>query len=65
MINMLFVEQTFRQCKSTSLAETYHHVPGKEKDQVSPMLILECQRETNLCRILFFNNNPHFFFVIP
>ena len=29
---------------------TFDHVPGKEKDQVSPMFISEHQRKTNVCR---------------
>ena len=29
---------------------TFDHVPGKEKDQVSPMFISEHQRKTSMCR---------------
>ena len=57
-LNTPFVEQTSRQCKSTSLPKilatillwggdgevTFDHVPGKEKNQVSPMFISEHQR---------------------
>ena len=28
----------------------FDYMPGKEKDQVSPMLISEHQRKTNVCR---------------
>ena len=31
------------------MEETFDHVPGKEKDQVSPMFISEYERKTNLC----------------
>ena len=44
---------------------TFDHVPGKEKDQVSPMFISEHQRKTSMCRFTevtqFF---CYFFFVI-
>ena len=42
---------------------TFDHVPGKEKDQVSPMFISEHERKTNLCR--FCSLKTPFFFVIP
>ena len=32
---------------------TFDHVPGKEKDQVSPMFISEHQRKTSLCRFWY------------
>ena len=41
---------------------TFDHVPGKEKDQVSPMFISERQRKTSVCR--FSKKPPFFFFVI-
>ena len=34
--------------------ETFDHVPGKEKDQISLMFISEHQRKTNFVQILFF-----------
>ena len=47
----------------TGVEESFDHVPGKEKDQVSPMFISEHECKTNLCRFcslktpIFFNNS--------
>ena len=46
------------------MEETFHHVPGKEKDQVSPIFISECQRKTKLRRFCSLIT-PIFFFLIP
>ena len=43
---------------------TFDHVPGKEKDQVSPMFISEHQRKTSLCRFCKITQFFFFFFVI-
>ena len=67
IINMLFVEQTSRERKLTSLPKISATIllcvgdfrsPGKEKDQVSPMFISEHQRKTSVCR---FCNITQFF----
>ena len=41
---------------------TFDHVPGKEKDQVSPMFISEHQRKTSVCR--FCKITQFFFFFV-
>ena len=44
---------------------TLDHVPGKEKDQVSPMFISEHQRKTSMCRFTEVTQCfCYFFFVI-
>ena len=43
---------------------TFDHVPGKEKDQVSPMFISEQQRKTSVCRFCKITQLLCFFFVI-
>ena len=76
MVNTLFVEQTSRQCKSTSLpkisatillwgSDFRSRARQKEKDQVSPMFILEHQRKTSMCRFTEVTQCfCYFFFVI-
>ena len=41
---------------------TFDHVPGKEKDQVSPMFISEHQRKTSVCRFCKITQFFFFFF---
>ena len=43
---------------------TFDHVPGKEKDQVSPMFISEHQRKTSVCRFCKITQFFLVFFVI-
>ena len=43
---------------------TFDHVPGKEKDQVSPMFIWEHQRKTSVCRFCKITQFSGLFFVI-
>ena len=45
------------------MEEAFHHVPGKEKDQVSTMFISQRQHKTTLCRFCSIIT-PVFFFVI-
>ena len=47
------------------MEETFDHVPGKEKDQVSPMFISEHQRKADFCRFCSLTTQIIFFFVIP
>ena len=73
LINMLFVEQTFRQCKSTSLPKILVTIllcgggfPSRARQGKRSSfndVHFATSTQNNFVQILFFNN-PNFFFVI-